>query len=95
MPYAPRPRTNGMAMTAMILGIIGLVLVACLWFFPVLPILAIVFGHVSLSQITRQGMQGKGLAITGMVTGYVGVGIGLLILLLVFFGTINSPTPTF
>ena len=93
--YPPRPRTNGMATASMILGIASLVLAGCLWFFPILPILAIVFGHVSLTQINRQGTSGKGMAIAGMVTGYVGLFIALLVLLLVFLGTINSPTPTF
>ncbi len=84
-----------MATASMILGIASLVLSGCLWFFPILPILAIVFGHVSLTQINRQGTPGKGMAIAGMVTGYVGLFIALLVLLLVFLGTINSPTPTF
>lgn len=84
-----------MAIASMILGIASLVLGGCLWFFPILPILAIVFGHVSLAQINRQGTPGKGMAIAGMVTGYVGLLIALLVLLLVFLGTINSPTPTF
>ena len=84
-----------MAIAAMALGIAGLVLAPCLWFFPVLPILGIVLGHVSLGQVNRQGAPGRAFAVTGMVTGYVGLGLSLVFLLLVFLGTITSPTSTF
>lgn len=94
--FASRPKVPGIAVASLVLGILGVVLIACLWFFPILPILAIVFGHVSIGQVNRQvGAPGKGLAITGMVTGYVGLGLSLLILLLIFLGTITSATPTF
>ena len=84
-----------MAIAAMVLGIAGLVLAPCLWFFPIMPILGIVLGHTSLAQTNRQGLPGRGFAVSGMVTGYVGLGLSLVILLLVFLGTITSPTPTF
>lgn len=91
----PPAKAPGLAIASMVVGISGLVLVLCLWFFPVLPILGIVFGHVSLSTINRDGTPGRGMAITGLVTGYVGLGIGLLVLVLVILGTVNAPTPTF
>ena len=33
--------------------------------------LGIVFGHISLSQIKRTGEEGRGLAIAGLVIGYL------------------------
>ena len=84
-----------MAIAAMVLGIAGLALAPCLWFFPVMPILGIVLGHASFAQVNRQGTPGRGFALSGMVTGYVGLGLSLIFLLLVFLGTITSPTPTF
>ncbi|MGE2713670.1 peptidylprolyl isomerase [Mycolicibacterium litorale] len=54
---APRP-TNGWAIAA---------LVCAFLFAP----LGVVFGHVSLSQIKRTGEDGRGLAIAGLVIGYV------------------------
>lgn len=35
------------------------------------PIAAIVFGHIALGQIKRTGDAGRGLALTGLVIGYV------------------------
>ena len=93
--YGSPAKAPGLAIASLVTGLAGLVLVPCLWFFPVLPILGIVFGHVSLTRINREGLPGRGMAITGLVTGYVGLGIGLLLIVLVILGTITSPTPTF
>jgi len=56
-PYVP-PRTNALAIAS---------LVCAFLFAP----LGIVFGHLSLSQIRRSGEDGRGLAIAGLVIGYV------------------------
>jgi hypothetical protein len=37
-------------------------------------VLAIPFGHVALSQINRTGEQGRGLALAGLIIGYIGLG---------------------
>jgi hypothetical protein len=37
--------------------------------------LGVIFGHISLSQIKRTGEDGRGLAIAGLVIGYVGTAI--------------------
>ena len=42
------------------------------------PIAGIVFGHLSLGQIKRNGDAGRGLALTGLVLGYVSVAIVLI-----------------
>jgi len=56
-PYPPR-RTNAMAIAS---------LVCAFLFAP----LAILFGHLSLSQIKRSGEDGRGIAVAGLVIGYV------------------------
>jgi peptidyl-prolyl cis-trans isomerase B (cyclophilin B) len=35
-------------------------------------------GHVALSQIARTGQEGRGLAITGLVVGYVSLLAGMI-----------------
>ena len=79
----------------MILGILGITVGLCLLFFPVMPILAVVFGHISLGQVSRTGTPGRGYAIAGLVTGYVGIALALLWLMALIFGTFTSPMPTF
>ena len=62
-PAYPPPRpTNSMAVVA---------LVSALVFAP----LGIVFGHIALSQIRRSGEEGHGLAIAGLVIGYIFTGL--------------------
>lgn len=52
----PTPRTNGLAITSLVTGILCLV-----------PPLGLILGGVALGQIRRRGEQGKGLAVAGMV----------------------------
>ena len=64
-----RQSTNGLAIASMVLGI--------LWIYWIGSILALVFGYVANNQIKRSGGQqgGRGMAIAGIVLGWVGIGI--------------------
>ncbi len=72
-------RTNGLAVTSMVLGIVGIVLF-CLYAIP--SILAVIFGAVALNQFKTQPSvyTGRGMAIAGLVLGLIGVGILVLLL---------------
>jgi len=67
-PGRPSQTTNGMAVASLVLGIV--------WIFWVGSILAVIFGYVGKGQIDRSGgtQGGRGLAIAGIVLGWVGVG---------------------
>ena len=79
-PYAPgiaqATSTNGLAIASMVLGI--------LWLYWIGSILALVFGYVAKGQIERSAgrQSGKGMAIAGIVLGWIGV--GFLALFIVF-----------
>lgn len=61
--------TSGLAVTSMILGILS-VLGGALLLLP--PILAVIFGHVSLSKINKDpSVGGRGMGIAGLVMGYL------------------------
>lgn len=66
---AERPATNVLAIASLIL--------ALAWVAFIGSILAVVFGHVALAQIrASEGREaGRGVAIVGLVVGYIGVGI--------------------
>lgn len=71
MDYAPQPKTSGMAMTSMILGILSIPLL-CAFGIGIIPgIIAIILGIVALSAISRnpQRYGGRGMAIAGIATG--------------------------
>ena len=77
-PYAQPRTTNGLAIASMVLGI--------LWLYWIGSILALVFGYVARDQIKRSGQAGDGMAIAGIVLGWVG--IGFLVLGLAFWSSI-------
>lgn len=61
------------------------------WVIP-LPfgIAAVVLGHIGLNQVKKSGEQGRTYAITGLVTGYVSIAIGIVVAILavLFIGAI-------
>lgn len=67
-PGAPvgEAKTSGMAIASLVCGIVNV--------FPV-SVVAIVLGHISLSQIRKSAgrLKGQGLAIAGLVLGYLGI----------------------
>jgi hypothetical protein len=71
--------TNGYAVAALVLGITGLVIVPLIG-----SVLALVFGYMARSEIDRSGgtQGGRGLAVAGIVLGWVGVFFGFLVVLL-------------
>jgi hypothetical protein len=58
----------------MVLGIV--------WVYWIGSILALIFGYIARGQIRTTGQSGGGMAVAGIVLGWVGVGV-LLILILV------------
>jgi peptidyl-prolyl cis-trans isomerase B (cyclophilin B) len=50
--------------------------------------LGIIFGHISLSQIRRTGEQGRGLAIAGLVLGYLLTALTVLAVVLVVLASV-------
>jgi hypothetical protein len=57
-------------------------------------ILAVVFGHVALKQIERTGQGGRGMAVAGLVLGYLGLSILALIMVIIAIGSAIAGTGT-
>ncbi|WP_430647888.1 DUF4190 domain-containing protein [Agromyces sp. GXS1127] len=49
-----------------------------------ISLVAIITGHIALSQIKKTGEQGRGLAIAGLIIGYVGLLASIIALIFVF-----------
>ncbi len=84
-PMMPATRTNVLAIISLVAGLVGFL--TCF----TSSVVAVVTGHIALSQIGRseQGGQyvtretGRGLAIAGLVLGYIGLALGIGWILLV------------
>jgi Domain of unknown function (DUF4190) len=82
-PYGPgpaylpsaSPTTNGMAIASLVLGI--------LWIYWIGSLLALVFGYIALKQIRRRNEAGRGLALAGVILGWVGAAFLVLVVILV------------
>ena len=67
-PFPPAvPRTNPMAIASLACGI------GQAFFWVVGGVCAIVFGHVARRQIRETGEAGDGMALAGLILGYIGV----------------------
>jgi len=76
-----QPKTSGLAITSLVLGILGLVLLlACIG--PLFAIPGVICGHMAYSRIKRSGgaMTGSGMALGGLITGYVTIALGVLLI---------------
>lgn len=78
VPDAPGPsgRTSGLAVAALVLGLLG---------FSIIPV---VLGHVALAQIKKTGDGGGAMAIVGLVLGYLGMLAWLVIFIFVIIGLV-------
>lgn len=74
-------KTNGFAITSLVLSILGLFCCSIV----LMNIGAIIFGHLALSQISKNPTQGgKGLATAGLIIGYIGLVLGIAVMIYQF-----------
>jgi Domain of unknown function (DUF4190) len=73
-------RTSGYAIASLVLGIVGFFALPI-----VASILAIVFGHKAREEIRNGTASGDGFATAGIVLGWVGVVVGVLLVLGILF----------
>jgi hypothetical protein len=89
-PYAqaPAPASNGMAVAALVVGILALLGAFCFGFPGLLfGVIAVVLGILGLRRAnTLPGTPQKGVAIAGIVTGAIGLLIGLAVVALFVLG---------
>ena len=76
--YSPGPQsTNGLAIASLVTALLG-------W-----NVIAVVLGHVARSRIRQTGEGGDGLALAGMIIGYIQLGLvalGLITYLVILVG---------
>lgn len=89
----PRRPVNGMAIAAMVLGIVGV----C----SPIGLLGLIFGTIARRQIAERGEEGDGFAVTGVVLGWIAVAATVFWILYAIFwvwifghavGELNDPS---
>ena len=80
MDATPR-QTSVLAVVSLVFGVLGWTLLP-----GVAAVVAVVTGHLARAEIRRapQPIEGDGLAIAGLVLGWLGIAFGLLLLMLLF-----------
>jgi hypothetical protein len=90
-PGAARP-TNGLAVASLVTSLCGLFLCG------VPAIVGAIMGHVARKQIRERGEDGDGMALAGIIIGWVlfvlYLGVGVLFALGIFAAA-NAPTPSY
>jgi len=80
--------TSGLAIASLVCGIVG----ATLCYFCALGgIPAVICGHMALSRIRNApGMQGRGMALAGLILGYVWIGLTALAVIALVLAFVTS-----
>lgn len=95
----PAPQTSGMAIASLVCSIVGLVAIGALG--GVVSAVGVIFGHLALREIKNSNgwRGGRGLALSGTIIGYIGIGLSLLflalyVLYLIFIVALFQSYPT-
>ena len=78
---APQPKTPALAVWSLVLGILGLLLLlVCIG--PLFAIPGVICGHMAYSRIKHSSgaLAGQGMALAGLITGYVSIGLSAFLL---------------
>ena len=83
VPSVPPPAGGGLAVAALVIGIVAIVLSFTIVFGFVLGGLAIVFGAIALARARTPGTGGKGMGVAGLVLGIVAIFFAVLTIVFV------------
>jgi hypothetical protein len=73
-PYAAAPKTNALAITSLIASIANFVIVPFIG-----AIVGVITGHIALKQLRTSGEGGRGMAVAGVIVGWVGLAGAILV----------------
>jgi hypothetical protein len=78
--YGYAPKQNTLAIVSLVSGIAAFVVLPL-----IASIVAVITGHMSLKQLKTSGEGGRGMALTGTILGWIGIGlaaIGIVLIIL-------------
>ena len=78
--YPVSPPTNGLAVASMVVSIIGALGLCCYGAGGIVGLVGAILGHVSRKQIRERQEGGDGMALAGVIVGWISFGLGILAL---------------
>lgn len=95
----PQQQTNGLAIASMVVSIISMVGLLCYGLGGFLGVVGAILGHVSRKQIKERQQSGDGMALAGVIVGWVAVVLAIIVVtlfaVLVWWAVENTPDSTF
>ena len=79
---APSRGTNGLAIASFVLSLV--------WIWGIGAILAVIFGHRARGQIRRSGQGGGGFALAGLIIGYIGIALMVIVTIAIIVAAANN-----
>jgi Domain of unknown function (DUF4190) len=90
--YPPPPKTNALAVASMVVSIgsaVAMVCAFCITFLAIVPlgggVTGTILGFVARRQISERGERGDGMALAGIIVGFIAAALGVLAVVLMVF----------
>lgn len=77
-PVKARPTTNGMSIASLVLSIVGAFLLCAYGIGGVVGVVGAILGHVARGQIRERGEAGDGMALAGIIVGWIAGALGIV-----------------
>lgn len=78
-PIVMAAPTNGLSIASLVVSLVGLLMLSCYGVGALIAIVGAILGHVGRKQIRERGEGGDGLALAGIIVGWIATGIGVVI----------------
>jgi hypothetical protein len=78
----PARNTNSLAIASLVVSILGAVMLICYGVGAFVAAVGAILGHVARKQIREREESGDGMALAGVITGWIATGLGLIFLIL-------------
>lgn len=92
-PYGyPQPRqTEGFAIASLVISCAAVLGLCAYGLGGILGIIGAIFGHVARRRIARQGTDGGGMALAGIIVGWIAAGLMVAFIVIIIIVVINDP----
>lgn len=78
LPVQPSPPTNGLAIAALVVACVGVLGLCAYGLGGWIGAIGAILGHVARRQINERGDRGEGMALAGVIVGWVATGLFVL-----------------